>query len=195
MFRLIFPLSVASLGLTMAGCGPGEGMNASRDRSTARGDTGRIVGSPETGGQVVERMGGFGTVGDVGHNYRVAVNLSGSLGRGDTEFDVHVAVTRAAANGPLPDAMAVTILLDSNSLPTRTVTVRATGQGEIVFNVVPEKRTDLIFAKVRNVYGVGQGNPVYYFPLGTHKIRVRVGLDGKEPVPLPEMLYLRIGKF
>jgi hypothetical protein len=181
---------VLVLGLAAAGCGsrePGSG-------STPHSEPPPTNVKPETAEQSVERVGGFGITATVYDRYRVGTCLVGSVASPHSETEISIALCRVGSDEPLPDELTVKLGLASDTLPSREFTIPVGQSGQTPEFQIWRHPNNSLGIRVINAWGVTKGEPKYYFPLGTHKIQVRIGLDGKETVTLPDMLYLKVGK-
>ncbi|HUR53054.1 MAG TPA: hypothetical protein VMZ71_02905 [Gemmataceae bacterium] len=186
-------LFAAVLSLAVAGCGSGAA-DGPPDKEIHI----RVEENTTDPGAVVEKISGFGVAAILYDRYRVAVRLGGGLVRPDSSLDVWLAMVRVEADEPMPDAVPIVLELESDTLPRRTVTVRAEEEGEFgaprefgTFKV-QRRPKGLLLVNFTNVYGIDWREGTTRFPNGGHTIRVRVGIDGKPPVALPRELHLRV---
>ena len=180
---MVHPVHLFAVVLTLvaAGCGRSGTPVSSPDQ---------VIHVEETKdpGHVVDTVGGRGLSAVLYDRYRIGVCLSGVRANPGSVIDVWLAMVRVRADEPMPEAVPIVLELDSDSLPRWTVAVRAKTEGEFGTFKVSRRPTGLLRVDFNYVYGRAVTT---HSSDGLHEIRVRIGLDGKEPVTLPGVLQLQ----
>lgn len=169
--------------LAVVGCKP-QPDQAARPAT----ETTRIIGTAEPkdkGAAVFDAMAGRGLSAVLGDRYRVAVALDGTVAQAKkSRVGIRLVIAAVDPGKPLPDSLPVSFKAESPSLGTHEYKFDAV-KGTDTEPIEIQRYGQTVVLTIKGVY-----TPA--LPVGTHDIRVSVGVDGKEAKPLNGTLSLQV---